>query len=184
MANIDFPAGLRAINNGKAGTAPQVNPYTLKASTAVYEGEPMAMNTTGQVVGWTATPTTALRFVGAAVHPLTSSTTTQSLLIYDDPDQLYEIQMDDNTVTGPGGFVGANFSFVNTTGGNTTTLQSIAELDGSTATSGHTTTVCSPLQGIRVSTDPENDITLANARVIVKIHPLYHLFASEQAGIA
>lgn len=184
MANTDFPFGLRAITN-QAGTAPQMHEYTAATAGTLYEGQPVAINTTGQVVAYSGTPTGGNRYLGVAVHHRGSSDTARTLLVYDDPEQEYEVQVDDNSVTLVGDLIGRNFSLTSISSGSGTTLQSKAEVDGSTgSTVAVTANTVHEVKGLRFSSDPQNDLSAVSwQRIIVKFNPGAHIFAAEDAGV-
>ena len=184
MANTDAPFGLRPIST-QAGTAPQMHTYTVASSVTIYEGQPVALDTSGTANTYTGTAAAGDRLLGAAAYYVAGAATDRTLHVYDDPTQEYEIQVDDNSVTLATALIGRNFSFTNVKSGNGTTLQSQAELDGSTgSTVSYNLTVVHPIKGLRFSSDPENDTSAVSwTKVIVKINPGAHIFAAENAGV-
>ena len=182
MANTDTPLGLRPVTGGKAGTTPQLHEYTLATSTTIFQGTPVALDTSGLIVAYLANTTDAQKLVGVASAHRTAS---QTILVYDDPDQEFEIQSDDNSVTNAGSLRGVNFTMITPTSGNTTNLQSIAELDGSSGLAINTGTTVRPLKGLRFSQEIQNDLTsFTNIKVVVKFNPRNHIYAGEGLGIA
>lgn len=183
MANLDAPNGFRAVENGVAGTVPRLRKYTVKASTAIYEGDLVALNSTAQVIAYTTTDAAAGDLIGVAAHPVTSAQTDRNLLVYDDPEQVYEAQSDDNSLTAVADYL---FKFVKpiSTTGNTTTLQSKHEIDGSsgTATTGVVATNIAPLQIIGVSGAINNTVNVSFTRYLCKIVGRAHL-RSDVAGL-
>jgi hypothetical protein len=171
MANIDWPAGLRPVRNGKAGTAPRITKYTRSTTGALYEGAPCYLASTGPAV---AAQTTMDPAVLGAVAAYVGASDTE-VFVYDDPDQEYEIQ-GDSAVTTPIAIIGQYCNPLNPTTGNATTLQSKCELDTSEATS---------VQGdgdifqiVRLVDEESNDQDVANAKWIVKISEASHVFTS------
>lgn len=183
MANLDAPNGLRAVENGVAGIVPRLRKYTVKASTAVYEGDIVALNGTGQVIGYTTTDAAAGDLIGVAAHPVTAAQSDRELLVYDDPAQVFEAQADDGSLTVTSDYLFQLFKPVSTTG-NTTTLQSKHEIDASTGTgaSGAAATNVAPLQIIGVSEAINNDEAVSFTRYLVQIIPDAHL-RGPNAGI-
>lgn len=181
MANKDLPFGFRALRN-EAGTTPSINEYVMASSVTAYEGAIMAVNTTGNVEMFSAAAQRQ-RILGAAVHPKTAVDTDRKILVYDDPRQEYEAQIDDNSVTTLGGLIGKNFIAITPASGNGTTLQSISEIDGSSGTSTNNTTVLGVFKGLRFSSSSENTQTSTFTRIVVKINPENHVFASEGTAV-
>jgi hypothetical protein len=171
MANIDWPSGLRPINNGKAGTAPRIRKYTRSSTGVLYEGAPLHMADTGPACSAQTTADPVV--LGACAHYVAATET--EVYIYDDPDQEYLIQ-GDSAVTTPLSVIGQYCNPLNPTTGNGTTLQSKCELD----TSGITPTQADGdiFQIVRLWDDPDNDQDAVNAKWVVKITPASHVFTS------
>lgn len=182
MANKDLPFGFRALTN-QAGTTPQAHEYTSASSVTIYEGGVMMVNTTGQVSLWDGTGTTYQRLLGVSAHGVKKAATDRQVLIYDDPTQEYEVQIDDKSITTLGGLVGTNFAVISAASGSGTTLQSISEIDGSSGTSTNNSTTPSPFKGMRFSENVQNSKTDTWTRIIVKMNPKNHVFAGEDLGI-
>lgn len=178
MANLDSPFGFRPINNGTAGTAPRLTKYSVKASTAIYEGDLVGINTTGAIIGYTTTDADAGDIVGVAAHHVAAAATDRSLLVYDDPEQLFEAQADDNSLTAVGDYLFKYFAAVKTTG-NTTTLQSKHEIDGNTATA--TLAANNVVQVVGRSLAIDNTSNVSYTRYICRIIPQAHI-RSASAG--
>ena len=176
MSNLDAPLGFRAVENGVAGVVPRLRAYSAKASTAIYEGDLVAINSTGLVQGYSATDAIAGDLLGVAAHPVTAAQTDREILVYDDPEQLYEVQADDASLTVAADYLFKLFAPV-TTSGNTTTLQSKQELDASSGSSlfGTNTTTVRPIQVIAVSKAINNDEAVSFTKYIVKIADNAHI---------
>lgn len=176
MANLDAPRGYRAVSNGIAGTAPRVTKYTAKASLALGEGDLVALNSTGQVIAYNTTDAAAGDLIGVAAHPISATLSDRSLLVYDDPEQIFEVQADDNSLTVVADYLFKCFKPVIATL-NTTTLQSKHELDGSsgTATSGAAATNVAPIQVVGVSQAVNNTEGVSFTRYLVRIISDAHL---------
>lgn len=171
MANIDWPAGLRPVNNGKAGTAPRIRKYTRSSTGVIYEGAPVYLAATGPDTAAQTTMDPAV--LGACAAYVGSSDT--EVFVYDDPDQEYEIQ-GDSAVATPIGVIGNYCNPLNPTTGNATTLQSKCELDTSEATSVQADGDI--FQIVRLVDEQDNDQDAANAKWIVKIAEASHVFTS------
>lgn len=181
MANLDAPFGLRAITS-RAGTVPQIHEYVADAGgNNIYAGSFVRIiagsGSDAEVVDGVASDTApGLSLIGVAVHARLTTDTERTVLVYDDPDQEYEIQQDSDTsnLESASDFVGTRFTVVNGQDGSLTTRQSIMELD---STSGATTDDGTlPLIGLRFARDAENDITSNNSRLVVKICDINHIY--------
>ncbi len=180
MANVDFPAGLRPVGNGKAGTAPQMRPYTRSSTGVIYEGDPLqlAIAHTGPEVFNGTTAADALRMLGSAAHYVGASDT--EIFVYDDPDQEYLIQ-GDSLVATPFGAIGKVCNLLNMATGNATTLQSKCELDSSELTSVYA--AGDVLQVVRLWKSEDNDQDALNAKWVVKIRSDCHVFVNDATNI-
>jgi len=183
MANLDAPLGFRAVENGVAGIVPRLRTYTVADSVAVYEGDLVAINSTGKIIAYNTTDAAAGDLVGVAAHPVTAAADDRELQIYDDPAQIFEVQADDNSLTVVSDYLFKFFKPVATTG-NTTTLQSKHELDADsgTATQGTVATNIAPVQVIGVSKAINNDEAVSFTRYLVKIVGPAHI-RSDVAGV-
>ena len=184
MANVDFPSGLRPIRN-QGGSSPQVIAMD-SVSTVIYEGALAILSSDGTVSmngADTVSSTDAVDIVGVFVQSKAASAdgadgSRSKVLVNIDPEQLYVIQSDDDTLVSAANFVGRNFAVVEAASGNTTTLRSICELDGSSGASAantYTTSaeilqVISEYSGKRI----DGDLT-SNGQFIVKIVPATHI---------
>jgi hypothetical protein len=183
MANADTPFGFRNISN-EAGTASRIHEYSVAASTTIYPGTPVAINSTGQVIVYNPTATNVTMFprcIGVAAHYRAGTDTSRILAVYDHPDAEFEVQVDDDSVSTVGDLVGQNFTGLNVASGNTTKLQSIAEIDGSTGAVTNITTTPRPYKGLRFSSMPGQTNSTSYPKIVVKINAKNHLFASQEA---
>ena len=172
MANIDAQLGLRPVKS-KYGTVPQINPYTRSSTGIIYEGALLFMASTGPDTYNMTTAGQSYNIIGVAAHYIGASET--EVLIYDDVEQLYEIQADGNAITT---LVLARVEYgmycdvISNTAGNTLTGQAKTELDTSEVTA--VAVAHNVVQLIGLSTDPSNDVTVANEKWIVQILPNVH----------
>jgi len=187
--NLDAPLGFRPVANGIAGTAPRLTEYSVKAAVAIYEGDLVGINTTGQVIAYTVTDADAGDVIGVAAHPVTAAQSARELLVYDDPAQVYEAQADDSSLTVVADYLFMNFAAVKTTG-NTTTLQSKHEIDGSTASNTFTTGDIVRVIGVsgainnRIGDDPDNTGTnVSYTRFLCQIIPSAHIRSDSAAFV-
>lgn len=184
MANIDAPFGLRALLN-QAGTAPDIMEVEADAGgSSIGEGSLVYIiagtGTDNEVVDiWDGT--TDVPILGAAVHQRATGDTTRTLLVYSDPEQRYEVQVDDGTITHASDLVGSHFTVTTPTGINSNTQQSTTELTGASGQAA--ADADNVLLGVRLSRDPEVDYTTANPTVVVKIAHSRHIFGSD-GGVA
>jgi len=170
MANIDHPMGFVPITN-ESGTAPKIHYYTAASSETFYQYEPVALNTDGLLTAYTDALGILGTVIGSIAQPLSSTATDRLVAVYDDPDQEYEMQVDDNSlIGGVTDYLGRLFDLVNITSGNATTLQSTCEIDGSSGAQivGGNAATLYPVRIERVSREIGNDPTAANANYVVR----------------
>lgn len=184
MANTDAPNGMRAVK-AKYGTAPQRRKYLVKASTEIFEGAPVCFNTTGNIVAYTTTLALAGQVAGVADEYVSSTRTDRSIFVLDDPEQLFEMQSDDATLTVLTDYQGKLFVFTNATTGHSTLLHSKAEIDGSTGTSvlGTAATNISPLQIQKESDQVGNTKKILHSRYHVRFMPQVHAMGVPPSGV-
>ncbi len=183
MANIDAPKGFVPVRN-PLGTTTPVMEFQVTASQTVGIGTIVYLTAAGTVQAWDGTTTGVGTLIGAALNHVKSSDTDRTVKVAYDPNQEYEVQTDDNSITAIGDLIGSNFPGVNMTSVNSTTGLSQAELDASAASaSNDLTTNLNPFRGLRLVTSNDNDVSLANNRVIVKINSINH-FMTADAGVA
>ncbi len=176
MANIDAQLGLRPVKS-PYGTVPQINHYTRSSTGVIYEGAVLYLAEAGPAVynGTTAAQETSI--IGVAANY--SKSTDTDIVIFDDVNQLYEVQADGNAITTTANALlaqGRYCNLVSNTAGNTLTLQSKAELDTSEVTS--VRAAHDIVQLVKLSSDVANDVTLANEKWIVKLVPAVQLYTS------
>ena len=124
-ANVDAPFGARPY-----GPVLRVGAYNKDASAAaIYPGDVLIMETDG---GLAVSTVTATNIIGVAAEYSAASTAKTDFLVYDHPDQLFMIQDDSDTTNMDEASVGLNVDLITTTG-STTTLQSLHEIDSSSA---------------------------------------------------
>ena len=184
MANIDSPNGMRAVK-AKYGTAPERRKYLVKASTAIYEAQPVCFNTTGNIVAFTTTLAIKGQVAGVADEYVSTTQTDRSIYVYDDPNQLFEMQSDSADLTVLTDYLGKLFLFTNATTGHTTLLHSKAEITGSSGTSvlGTLATQIQSIQIVKESDDIGNTKKILHSRYQVRFMPQVHQFGVPPAGI-
>lgn len=189
MANVDAPNGLRPVRTiGGSPYNGSCNRYYVPSTdgTAIYLYQPVKLvgsATTDGVSHVTAMTTTADVVCGVVVgvEPETAdslkyraASTARYLLVADDPNLLFEVQSD-----GVGG-VAAVGEVADVTGftGSTTTGLSNMEISNSTITNNGDQT--QDVHIVAVPQRPDNDITLANGRYLVRL--LNHAYAVDNDG--
>ena len=185
MANADLPFGLRATNNPN-GDTPRVKHYTALASTTFYEGQPVALNTTGHVTTYTDALALTGNIIGVTAAPMSSTATDRSIPIFDDPLQEFEIQSDDATIAALNTYLYRLFDVTNPNAGNATTLQSTCELTGASGAlvAGTSAATMRILTCVGASPNIENTNLVTNSRYIVKITPANHIRALAGMGLS
>jgi len=178
MANLNARLGFRPVSNGIAGTAPRLTQYTALTNIAIGEGDLVGINTTGEIIAYTATDADAGDVIGVAAHPLVAAQSDRSLIVYDDPEQLYEAQVDDATLTNASLFMFKYFD-ANKSTLNTTTLQSKQQIDGNTGTAA--LAAANVVQIVGVSGAINNTANTTYTRYICRIVPQAHI-RSASAG--
>lgn len=184
MANTDIPNGMRAVK-AKYGTAPERKKYLVKASTIIYEGQPVCFNTTGNIVAFTTTLAIKGQVAGVADNYVASAAADRSVYVYDDPNQLFEMQSDDDSLSVLTDYLGKLFLIINATTGHTTLLHSKAEIDGSSGTSvlGTLATQIQALQIVKESDSIGNAKKVEFSRYQVRFMPQVHVFGVPPSGI-
>lgn len=178
--NRNAPRGFVPIKN-RGGTIPRIGTYTVAAATTVYQGNLLAINASGLLITGSHTLCITGQIIGAAAGYATAA---QECKVYDDPEQLFELQADDNTVTTVAAAVGALYRLVLTTG-NTTTLQSKHQIDASTgaAVTGSGATTVTPIRIEGLVPTIGNSITSSYSRWAVRIIPGVHHYGSSTVGV-
>ena len=176
MANLDQHRGLTPYL--AEGGTPRVMKYPNSVTTDTFRGDVVALNASGRVHR-IATTTGSAAVIGVAANfvDASDSTSAQDLWVYSDPDQQFLVQDDGTGVTTTTARVSTGSTFPLIIGaGNTTTGQSIFEMDGSAT--GVTSTDALLQQGILEG--PNREIG-PNATRIVTLNR--HIFKKGSAGI-
>jgi hypothetical protein len=185
MANIDFPSGLRPLIN-RNGSNPEVRVMNCVA-TVIYEGALAFLSSTGLVGMCSSSVITSVlkRDIvgvfaeGRAAGADGAEGVTNLIRVYTDPEQLYVIQTDDDTVSAVTDAIGRNFTPLAVNSGNSTTLRSICEIDGNTGAVSAPRAVAQTLQCVGVQKGPEIDalpLSSSWTKLIVKIVPSAHIY--------
>ena len=175
MANTDNARGLRPIY-GPGGGAPKMTKYLAGTTTSIFRGDIVARAANGRVHR-IATTTGSGKIVGVAANYVNAlsgvgATTAQDVWVYDDPDQSFEIQDDGAAATPARSDLGATFALIVGVG-NTTTGQSIFEVDASAAGVAST----DPVLAIDFKVGPAFEVG-KNATWIIKLNRHLHRTAS------
>lgn len=162
MANTDAPHGFRPVRHLTGGTV-RTNVYNLvAANSAIGVGDVIVQTDTGEVNRGAADPT-AGTVVGVAAEPKAASDG-GDILVWDDPDIIYEAQMDDGTTYTVQTGMNLNYNIVDGTPVNGVSIQEIDE--GSAAT---TSTL--PLKALRLYKAVDNAFGQFNRiEVILNTH--------------
>jgi len=182
LANRDFPSGLRPLRN-QNGSAPMVESLPC-VTTVLYEGALLFLSggAVGKVQMYTSsvliTTGLGLQVIGVAAEPKAAGASKTTVLVYTDPQQLYEIQSDDATVDSNSDALGLNFAVVAPNAGNATTGRSISELDGNSAGVVASTSVCRILHVINRKKEI-GDAYGANVKLVVKLNKKFLLRLNE-----
>lgn len=189
MANVDASFGLRAIQGDRAaGQSGKVRKYAVASTDTVpvFKGDPVQLTGTsvadanGDVIPYVAratagdTGSTAHYATGVVVDVVaaTEASTTYIaastggyVLVNDDPEQLFEIQVDGALAVTD---VGNTAPVVFTNAGSTVTGHSGAELDSSLIGNAGAGATMLTIEGVRQQ--DRNDLTADNAVAIVRIN--------------
>jgi hypothetical protein len=151
MPNLDQPKGFEPW-----GRVLQCNPY--EADTTIYKGDLLKLKADGQVEPCAAGTVAA---IGVA---LSYATAGNSVLVADDPNQLFVCQSDD--ATEPAAITAMNLNY-NIVVGTASTLykRSAMEIDGNTGATDSNL----PIKALRLAPDVNNAYG-ANARVVCVIN--------------
>uniref|UniRef100_A0A6M3INN9 Putative structural protein n=1 Tax=viral metagenome TaxID=1070528 RepID=A0A6M3INN9_9ZZZZ len=178
MANQDHPHGLRPIRMLNSGPIPK-NRYRAGTTTAIFQGDMVAMTGDGNVIRVAVTTGSADCVGVAANYKAAGSAAGTEVWVYDDPDTVFEIQSDGTTDTGFVTHIGAVAALINAAG-STTTGQSVLEIDASSITSTGTA-VSNPIKIIDVYKGVDNDPDLAHQRMEVLI--TRHLYRERSGSV-
>jgi hypothetical protein len=179
-SNANAAYGFRAINN------PNSDNITVRArigstGIALPTGAIAYLRTDGKVGIWDGTFTNGARqLLGEIMAGVRSADTVRTVYVAENADQHYEVMLSAGTVTGINAAYGRCFAGSLMKTSNGTLNQSVAKLNDATGTSVPSPVAGSavPFQIIRYSGEVGNAISQSFARVIVRIHPLYHIFGS------
>lgn len=184
MANTDWPSGLQPVRN-RNGSHPEIVVMDC-VSTVLYEGALAFMSSSG-LVGMCSSSvissTLAKDIVGVFAEAKPASTvgaegSKSKVRVYIDPEQLYEIQFDDNSVTGVNGIINRVFPILTPAAGNALN-RSTSELDGSAgaAAACASATAAEIFQPIAIVKGPRNgsDASASWTRVVGKLVPKAHI---------
>ncbi|KPJ95875.1 MAG: hypothetical protein AMJ55_03000 [Gammaproteobacteria bacterium SG8_15] len=180
MANLDRPLGLRALSAGVAGTAPRLTQYAVSATltAAIYEGDLVYKGALGIVAVADATDTTEVQnIIGVAANYVAATPgADKKVHVYDDPAQKFLVQVDDNAISTAALEIESIGKYARATvvTGNTSTLQSKMELDGSSITSVASTWECLQV----LAKDSRSVASGSWADVEVQINPAFHIYSS------
>ena len=176
-ANKDAPAGFRPVTGGVAGTTPQMNEYTVASSVTIYQGEPVCL--VSGVVNLL-NGTTYQKLLGVAAHPIKAVDTIRTLRVYDDPNQEFIAQFDSvgALITTDVGLRRINFSIINVDSGNSTTLQSIAEINSDPAYVTNNATILCVVIGKKFSSRIDNDQTISRGEAIIEFNSNNHVYGT------
>lgn len=187
MANVDAPSGLRALMNVN-GSAPRVRVMDC-VTTVIYQGALAFLSSTGLVGMCSSSVITSVLkrdiigvFADAkAAGAQCAEGSKSKIRVYIDPEQLYVIQTDDNTVSALTDAIGRNFTPLAVNSGNSTTLQSICEADGDSGAASAASSAAQTLLCVGVQKGPGID-ALPSAtswtKLIVKIVPSAHVLVN------
>lgn len=186
MANMDAPFGLQPKDQSCIPTR-----YWAASDAGPFYQGGVVQSDAGVIAAATASSTKVLGVVAyhvPAAKPTESSpdydeasvagaSLRKAVYIYDDPNEIFKIQSD-GSIAGADAYIGANFTCVNASTGNTTTLQSTAELDASSANyiEDRTATGLRMLRCVGVADIiGRRDYNLNNPVVEVKFNQEYHV---------
>ena len=177
MANLDAPLGFNPIRNPFGTTIPS-DPYEVTASQGVAPGTICYLTDAGTIQAYTGTTLGAKAIIGAAMGSVASGATLRDVEVANHPDQEYEVQSDDNTLTLITDLIGANFAGVNIATVHTTLIQSRGEINGNTGTSINSATAIRPFRGLRFSRAADDDAAQSFNNIVVKVNSFNHIFGA------
>jgi len=177
MANLDAPMGFNPVRNPHGATIPS-DPYTVTASQAVAPGTIVYLTDAGTIQAYTGTTTGRTNILGAAIGSVAAAATDRVVEVANSPEQEYEVQSDDASITALTDMLGANFAGTNLATVHTTLIQSRGEIDGSSGTSVNNSTTIRPFRALRFSRVTDEDTTVSYPSVVVKINSLNHIMAT------
>ena len=182
MANINSIFGFRPVKGQGAGyTAVGSNEYTIAngESSAIYQGDPVVLNANGSISRGNTKGAELIGIFNGCFYddPTTKKPTFSNFypggvaqdnmkaFIFDDPNMLFEVKVDD-TNAGQAQ-VGSNANIATYSAGSNNDGVSNVSIDGGS----FATAAGANFRVVSLSTDPDNnDYTAANASIIVKIN--------------
>jgi hypothetical protein len=99
MANTDRANGLTPVPDYWGAPEPIAHEWIVTSGQTIAKGDIVYTASTGYVT--IATATTASCILGVAATPVTASTTGQTILVYDNPKQVFEAQVSTGAATDP-----------------------------------------------------------------------------------
>jgi hypothetical protein len=189
MAQADFPRGLQALRNVN-GSAPTVQALDC-VTTVLYEGALAFMSSTGLVRMCTSSVMSsalAKTIVGVfaqgkAAGAASAEGSLSKVLVYTDPNQLYEIQTDDASVSTVAGSIGAVFPMVSgqANTGNATHVRSNMEIDGSGAAAApmDNTTNAEIFQCVAIKKAIDDAAASSWRKLVVRITPRANVYVAQ-----
>jgi hypothetical protein len=168
---------------GRGGSAtPQINKYYLsKASKAIGMGAPVTMEAAGLV---SRAISTSSNIVGVSAEFKTSatSTTRKTIMVFDDPHQIFEIQSD-GSFKADASYLGMHTSFANASTYNVTHGQSKCVFDQSLADRDlQSAAIDHQIQVVGISdVVGRNDASRSFVGLLVKFTPSKHLYLKTTA---
>jgi len=173
---------LPVVGTGGSST-PKVREYSVVNGyiTAIGQHHPVCLVASGNVERYASTAgAKSSAIVGIAAHFVSSTGTGRKVAVYDDPNQLFEIQFAGNTTTNLAGTVGLNFKVRNPNTYNSTMRGSLMLLDPSSGSATNITPGIRPFKCIALSRNVDKDEIVASGSylgVIVKFNQNCHLYA-------
>lgn len=126
-ANRDAPRGFRPVRGVGGAAAMKTHRYPWTSAAARVGKHGLVSMASGRATAYAAKSTAIL---GVAAHFVSSTGSGREVYVYDDPNQVFEGQMDDNTATTERIAVGACYGVSGANGVNTTNSMSKEEIDG------------------------------------------------------
>lgn len=174
MANTDAPVGLWPRLGVGGDATPRMREYSVADAytSAIGMGGVVQLSAGGAAERLRANSVSVI--LGVAAHFVSRTGTSRKLMVFDDPDTIFEIQIDDASITGIADCVGANFSLLNFNTYHSTNQRSIAEIDGGT---GSNVVAARPVRCIGVSKRIDKDeFSSSWTGLIVKLQPSLHVW--------
>ena len=182
MANINSVFGFRPVKQVGAGyNAGASNEYVIanNETNAIFQGDPVVLNANGSISRGNTKGAELIGIFNGCFYddPTTKKPTfsnfypggiaadSMKAFVFDDPDALFEVKIDDTN--GGQAQVGSNANIATYAAGSTNSGVSGVSLDGAS----FATAAGANFRVVSLSTDPDNDdYTAANASIIVKIN--------------